>query len=298
MQEYPGTIGELLKRFPDEASCRDFLEKIRWPAGIQCPRCKSKRLWRRATRPVLKCADCDFQVSILAGTIFQDTKVSLEIWFQAIWWLTNQKTGISAVGLQRAVGIKRHETAWSMLHKLRIAMVRPNQDRLSGEIEVDEVFLGGENNKQLIGVAAQIDGEKTGRIRMEKIADRSGPVLQDFVEKHITPGSTVVTDGLNSYCGVKSRGYIHKPMKKPYYWEAKDGDADELLPRVHRVASLLKRWYYGTYHGRIDPENLDTYLNEFTFRFNRRTSNSRGLLFYRLLENAVAKDPSPYAPPK
>ncbi len=256
------------------------------------------RLWRRMNRPVLKCADCDCQISLWAGTIFQDTKISLGIWFQAIWWLTNQKTGISAIGLQRAVGMKRHETAWRILHKLRIAMVRPHQDRLSGAIEVDEVFLGGENNKQLIGVAAQIAGKQTGRIRMEKITDRSGPVLQGFVAKYIHPGSTVVTDGLNSYCGVRNQGYIHKPMKKPYSWEEKGGDADELLPRIHRVASLLKRWYYGTYHGRIDPMNLDTYLNEFTFRFNRRTSTSRGLLFYRVLENAVAKDPRPYAPKK
>lgn len=249
-------------------------------------------------RPVLKCAACDFQISILAGTIFQDTKIALEIWFQAIWWLTNQKTGISAIGLQRAVGITRHETAWRILHKLRIAMGRPHQDRLSGAIEVDEVFLGGEHNTQLIGVAAQIDGKKTGSIRMEKIPDRSGPVLQGFVAKYIKPGSTVVTDGLTSYGGGTNQGYIHTPMKNPYSWEEKGGDADELLPRVHRVASLLKRWYYGPYHGRIDPMNLDTYLNEFTFRFNRRTSTSRGLLFYRGLEKAVAKEPSPYAPQK
>jgi len=173
------------------------------------------------SRPVLKCAACDFQISLLAGTIFQDTKISLAIWFQAIWWLTNHKTGISAIGLQRAVGIIRHETAWRILHKLRIAMVRPHQDRLSGEIEVDEVLLGGKTNKQRIGVAAQIDGKKTGGIRMEKITDRSGPVLQGFVAKYIHPGSTVVTDGLNSYCGVTKQGSIHKPMKNPYSWKEK-----------------------------------------------------------------------------
>lgn len=218
------------------------------------------------------------------------------MWFEAIWWLTNQKSGVSALGLQRALEMNRLSTVWNMLHKLRIAMVRPGQDRLSGEIEVDEVYIGGENNKQLIGVAAQIAGKRTGRIRLQKIPDRSGPVLQRFVEQHVTPGSTLVTDGLKSYCGVEERGYVHKPMRKPYFWEEKGGDADELLPRVHRVAALLKRWYYGTYHGRIEPKYLDTYLNEYTFRFNRRTSTSRGLLFYRVLENAVAINPKPYSP--
>lgn len=295
MPDYPTTLRELHRRFSDEKACRDYLEKIRWPNGTHCPRCKESRLWVRSSRPLLKCAKCGYQISILAGTIFQDTKMPLSIWFEAIWWLTNQKSGVSALGLQRALEMSRHNTAWKMLHKLRIAMVRPDQDRLSGEVEVDEVFIGGENNKQLIGVAAQIDGKKTGRIRLQKISDRSGPVLQKFVEQHITPGSTIVTDGLKSYCGVENLGYIHKPMKKPYFWEEKDGDADELLPRVHRVAALLKRWYYGTYHGRIEPKHLDTYLNEYTFRFNRRTSTSRGLLFYRVLENAVVINPQPYS---
>lgn len=296
MLDYPKTLGDLHKRFPDEKTCRDYLQKLRWPDSIKCPQCNSPQLWVRSNRPVLECGQCDHQVSILAGTIFQDTKIPLRTWFEAVWWLTNQKSGISALGLKRALALSRLATAWSMLHKLRIAMVRPNQGLLAGEVEVDEVFLGGVNNKELIGVAAQIDGQKTGRIRLQKISDRSGPVLQGFVERHIKPGSTVVTDGLNSYCGVEKRGYIHKPMRKPYFWEDEGGDVDELLPRVHRVASLLKRWYYGTYHGRIEPKYLDTYLNEFTFRFNRRTSKSRGLLFYRLLENAVTVKPAPYAP--
>ena len=296
MLDYPSTLGGLFKRFPDEKACRDYLQEIRWPDGIHCPRCKSSRLWVRRHRPVLECGQCDHQVSILVGTIFQDTKLPLRTWFEAVWWLTNQKSGISALGLKRAMDLNRLATGWSMLHKLRIAMVRPNQDLLSGKIEVDEVFLGGVNHKELIGVAAQIDGQKTGRIRLQKISNRSGPVLQGFVERHIKSGSTVVTDGLNSYCGIEKRGYIHKPMRKPYCWEEKDGDADELLPRVHRVASLLKRWYYGTHHGRLEPKYLDAYLNEFTFRFNQRTSTNRGLLFYRLLENTATIRPASYAP--
>ena len=128
---------------------------------------------------------------------------------------------------------------------------------------------------------------------MQQIENRSGPVLQNFVKRHIAPGSTIITDGLKSYCGVEEAGYKHKPMRKPYFWEEQDPEDDRLLPRVHRVASLSKRWLLGTYQGRVERKYFDAYLNEFTFRFNRRTSKSRGLLFYRLLENAVAVEPAP-----
>jgi len=154
--EYPGTIEGLLNQFPDEASCREYLMKIRWPDGPVCPRCSS-RDFSEMTRPLVRCRGCNHQLSVLAGTIFQDSKVPLRKWFQAIWWITNQKSGISATGLQRVLELNRLATAWSILHKTRLAMVRPDQDRLSGEVEVDEFFLGGENNKQLIGIAAEKD---------------------------------------------------------------------------------------------------------------------------------------------
>lgn len=181
-------------------------------------------------------------------------------------------------------------------------MVRPGRDKLSGEVEVDETFVGGHEKgkygrasetKQLVAIAAEIDGKKTGRIRMAPISNVTAATLHSFIMDHIEPGSTIVTDGLNSYPGIKEKGYHHKPLRPPYFWEDRP-EADEWLPRVHRVASLLKRWYYGTYHGRIDRKYFGTYLNEFTFRFNRRTSQSRGLLFYRLLENSVKVTPTPY----
>ena len=245
------------------------------------------------SRPVLWCVGCDHQLSVLAGTIFQDSKLSLRVWFQAILWMTNQKSGVSATGLQRALGMKRNATAWSVLHKIRLAMVRPGQGRLSGEVEVDEFFLGGENNKQLIGIAAEKDGRKTGRIRLGIIADQTGPTLKGFVVQSVEPQSTVITDGAAAYFGLDKLGYTHKPMG-PKDREGKENESDELLPRVHRAVALLKRWYYGTYQGRMDPKYLEAYLNEFTFRFNRRTSSSRGLLFYRILENAVLVAPRPH----
>lgn len=287
MLDYPKTLHEFLKRFSDEKSCQKYLEKIRWPDGIQCPRCGHRKSWMRENRPIRDCANCGHQISLLVGTIFQDSHLPLQTWFHAIWWVTNQKSGFSALGLKRSLGLGSYRTAWMLLHKLRVGMVRPDRDNLKGEVEVDEVYLGGENNKELVAVAAEIDGKKIGRIRMEHIPDRTSKSLIGFVEANIAEGSTIVTDGLKNYCGVQEKGFIHKPMRKPYFWEEQDPDADVLLPRVHRVASLLKRWYYGTHHGRIEVKHLNAYLDEFVFRFNRRTSGSRGLLFFRTLENCV-----------
>lgn len=295
MLKYPKTFGELLRWFPDEKACRDYLEKIRWPSGIQCPRCKALQSWSRLDRPLRDCVKCGHQFSLFSGTIFQDTHLPLRTWFHAIWWAVNQKTGMSALGLQRALGLGSYRTAWVLLHKLRISMVRTGRDRLSGQVEVDEVFLGGKRNKELIGVAVEIKGSGTGRIRMEQIADRSSKTLVGFVERNVESGSVIVTDGLQSYDAVEKKKYIHKPMRKPYFWEDQNPDDDKLLPRVHRVASLLKRWYYGTHQGRIDPRHLNSYLNEFIFRFNRRTSSSHGLLFYRTLENSVQANPLTYS---
>jgi len=295
MLPYPKTFSELQKQFPNEDFCRDYLSKLRWPKGVRCPKCRGGLFWLHKNRPLKECTNCSYQLSLLAGTIFQDTSLPIRTWFQAAWWVTNQKTGMSALGLQRALGLGSYRTAWMLLHKLRVAMVRPKRAPLSGAVEVDEVFLGGINNKQLIAVAAEIDGQKTGRIRIQKIANRSTSSLARFIKNNIEKGSTIVTDGWNGYGAIEAEGYKHTPMRKPYFWQDQDPDAAALLPRVHRVASLLKRWYYGTLQGRIEKKNLNTYLNEFVFRFNRRTSGSRGLLFLRLLENCIQTNPKAYS---
>lgn len=292
MLSYPKDMSELMAKFFSEETCRDYVEKLRWPEGYSCLKCGNKKTWK-TKRGTKYCSQCQHQQSITAGTIFQDSRIPLRIWFQAIWWLTCQKNGVSAQGLQRVLGLKGHEPAWLMLHKLRTAMVRPGRDRLSGEVEVDEAFLGGQGNKELVGVAVEIKGKGSGRVRIQKLKGRSSEDVKKFIQEHVSPGSTIVTDGLKSYCCVEEIGYLHKPMKKLYFWEDQNPDADELLPRVHRVISLVKRWILGTYQGRLDPEYLDAYLNEFTFRFNRRSSGSRGLLFYRLLEQAIAIEPKP-----
>jgi transposase-like protein len=236
---------------------------------------------------------------VTAGTIFQDTRKPLTLWFRAIWWVTSQKTGASALGLQRVLGLGSYKTAWTWLHKLRRAMVRPGRDRLSGTVEVDETYWGGSEEgvrgrqtegKVLIVVAAQEDGKGIGRIRMRRILDASAESLMPFVEEAIVPGSVVQTDGWLGYLPLEGKGYVHQVT----FLRGKKQSPSALMPRVHRVVSLLKRWILGTHQGAVSREHLDYYLDEFTFRFNRRASRSRGKLFFRLAQQAVAAEPVPY----
>lgn len=300
MEDYPQTLAEFERRFATEAACREYLFGLRWPEGFVCPRCAGRAAWG-TQRGVWVCAACGYQASVTAGTIFQDTRSPLTLWFRAIWWVTIQKTGASALGLQRVLGLGSYETAWTWLHKLRRAMVRPGRDRLAGRVEVDETYLGGPGEgahgrkrtpkKALIVVAAQEDGAGIGRIRMRRVRDASAASLQPFVREAIAPGSVVRTDGWESYTGLQAHGYTHEVK----LLRRRPGAAVALLPRVHRVVALLKRWLLGTHQGAVSVAHLDYYLDEFTFRFNRRTSRSRGKLFYRLLQQAVAVDPVPYA---
>lgn len=296
MLDYPNNFNDFLKRFPDEKSCYRYLEELRWSGQIHCPRCGHGKSWPRTHRPIRDCAKCRHQISLLAGTIFQDSHLPLQTWFHAIWWVTTQKSGFSALSLQRALGLGSYRTAWTLLHKLRVAMIRPDRNQLSREVEVDEIFLGGKNNKILLAVGAERDGKKTGRIRIEIIPDRSSKSLLSFIEQNIVKKSLVVTDGLNAYDCITNHGYLYrKPDRKPRFWEENSLDPESLLPRVHRIAILLRRWYYGTHHGRIETKYLKAYLDEFVFRFNRRTSASRGLLFLRTLQNSVKVKPKTYS---
>jgi transposase-like protein len=211
-----------------------------------------------------------------------------------MWQLTNQKYGANALGLQRTMGFGSYHTSWAWLHKLRQAMVRPGRDKLSGTIEVDETYVGGEKpgkrgrgaaGKALVVIAAQQDNSRIGRIRLGRVGDASGESLGGFVETAIEPGSVAHTDGWQGYSGLQRLGYRHRVVRQT----AEVGD--NLLPLAHRLAALLKRWLLGTYQGAVRPSYLDYYLDEYTFRFNRRTSRSRGKLFYRLAQQAVVTDP-------
>ncbi len=299
VEDYPRTLMELERRFSDETDCRAYLFALRWPAGFVCPACGGRH-GLAIRRDLWRCKACRRETSVTAGTIFQDSKLPLTIWFRTMWQVTSQKNGMSALGLQRVLGLGSYKTAWAMLHKLRRAMVRPGRERLRGVVEVDETYWGGEEEsvrgrgaveKALIAVAAQAvpgRGKAIGSIRLRHIPDTNRATLHKFIAQTIEPGSTVVTDGLQSYRDLK--GYVHDRQVQ----QRQPADAEHLLPRVHRVVSLLKRWLMGTHQGAIAHEHLDDYLDEFTFRFNRRTSASRGKLFYRLAQQAVQVKPAPF----
>ena len=294
-EDYPRTLLELEKHFSDEAECRAYLFTLRWPQGFICPACGAAGLVIR--RDLWRCVQCGRETSVLAGTIFQDSKLPLSIWFRAIWQMTSQKNGVSALGLQRVLGLGNYRTAWMLLHKLRRAMVRPGRDRLNGVVEVDEAYWGAAESgvrgrqiikKALIIVAAQADGNGIGRIRLRHILDTDRTTLHGFIAQSIDPGSTVVSDGLQAYRELE--GYVHDRQIQ----KQQPAGAEHLLPRVHRVISLFKRWLLGTHQGAIAHEYLQDYLDEFTFRFNRRKSASRGKLFYRLVQQAVQVPPVPF----
>jgi transposase-like protein len=298
MEDYPRTIAEFEARFSQEAACREYLVRLRWPDGFRCPNCGHDRA--SVVREILfQCARCRRQTSVTAGTIFQDIRKPLSMWFRAMWYVTSQKNGASALGIQRVLGLGSYQTAWVWLHKLRRAMVRPDRDRLSGWVEVDETYFGGLEEgkigrgrvaKALIVIAVQAEGPVIGRIRMRVIPDASGESLLGFVKDFVAPGSTVHTDGWIGYFGLQKAGYDHEITRR-----GKDPkQAAKLLPRVHRVISLLKRWLLGTHQGGISHQHLEYYLDEFTFRFNRRKSGSRGKLFFRLIEQSLVTPPEPY----
>lgn len=298
MEDYPRDLADFERRFATEDACRAYLVQLRWPDGFRCPRCGPTKSW-----PVRKwlwqCAACGHQTSVTAGTIFQDIRSPLPTWFRAMWWVTSQKTGVSALGLQRVLGVRSYQTAWTWLHKLRRAMVRPGRDRLAGWVEVDETYVGGVHpgrrgrqteTQALVAVAVEIDGKRLGRIRLRRVPDASGASLTAFVEEAIDAGSHVHTDGWSGYDALRRLGYRHRVT----YLQGQAKTPSQLMPHVHQVISLLKRWLLGTHHGAVTHEHLDYYLDEFTFRFNRRRSRSRGKLFYRLVQQAVAVAPAPY----
>ena len=295
---FPGTVLEFERWFRSEALCRKYLARLRWPKGFRCPDCGHGQAWQ-TRRGLFHCRSCRKNVSVTAGTIFHASHISLRIWFRAVWWVTNQKSGISALGLQRALGLGSYKTAWACLHKLRRAMVRSGRERLSGMVEVDETIIGGRRKrpkkrlegKSLVVIAAEARGKGTGRIRIEPIKKGDRKTIREFVKRSIEPGSELITDGYGGYRDIDMHGYTHSP--EILNRMGREGSSI-VLPRVHRVASLLKRWLLGIHQGRVSLDQLRYYLDEFVFRFNRRTSSKRGMLFYRLLQQAVAVDPVPF----
>jgi len=310
-RDYPRTWDEFHDWFPDEEACRRYLESIRWKHGFVCPGCGEPGAAFRGSRGRWICRHCRRQSTVTAGTVFDKTRTPLRSWLAAVWYLVNQKQGVNALGLQKVLGLGSYQTAWAMLHRLRRAMIRPGRERLHGLVEVDETIVGRSppktirNTKKkqeltekresllsIVMVAVELKEPRGyGRIRLRRVADKSEQSILPFVRDTIEPGSVVRTDGSAAYRKLAKNGF---KRDKAVILGAKE-PAHVTLPGVHRVASLLKRWLLGTHQGAVRPQQLDYYLDEFTFRFNRRSSRSRGLLFYRMLEQALVTDPVTYA---
>jgi transposase-like protein len=298
-EDYPRTLLDLERRFATEAACLAYLAALRWPEGFHCPACGSAAAWQTA-RGLWVCRSCQRQTSVTAGTIFGDSHLPLQVWFRAIWLVVTQKDGASALGLQRVLGLGSYRTAWSLLHKLRRAMIRPGRERLRGIVEVDESYWGapeaGKRGRQpgaktlLVAAVECVGPRQMGRVRLRQVAAASAAELQGFVAEAVEPGSTVRTDGWAGYRGLGERGYDHDPQRM----QVPPTVAVAVLPRVHLLLSLLKRWLLSTHQGAVRHRHLDYYLDEFAFRFNRRASASRGKLFYRLVQQAAAVETHPY----
>lgn len=297
MEDYPKTLVEFEERFATEEDCWRYLRQLRWPEEFQCPKCRETKAWK-TQKDMYHCRHCGHQASITAGTIFHRSRKPLTIWFRAIWQITSQKYGANALGLQRVLGLGSYHTAWEWLHRIRRAMVRSGRDRLSGVVEVDESYYGGEKpgkrgrgaeNKSLIMVAVEDKSQggkkEMGRIRLCRVEDASAQSIQGFLDTSVEAGSMIHTDGWPAYRQITSKGYQHMVIRHSSFV------GDDPLPACHRIVALFKRWLLGTYQGAVRPEHLDYYLDEFTFRFNRRTSRSRGKLFFRLLQQAVVTEP-------
>lgn len=294
--DYPRTRQEFRTFFPTNEACLDFLTRLRWPGGFACPGC-GRGGWRSA-RGRWTCRGCGRQTSLTVGTIFEGTRKPLLDWFEVAWRISTAKNGVSALAVSNEWGLAR-ETGWAWLHKFRRAMVRPGKDLLAGEVEADETFLGGAEDgvrgrqtvrKAIVLVMVEkLPGGGYGRVRLVRVKDASAASLHPAIQANVASGSTLTTDFWKGYLGIAAKGYMHQRINV----KGSELTGSDLLPGVHLVASHLDRWWLGTHHGAMRWRHLDAYLDEFVFRFDRRSSMARGLLFYRLLDGAVATDHTP-----
>lgn len=287
--DYPETIQEFVDVFKTDKECYDYLTKIRWPKGFVCPNCKHTKYTHHSRYLTYRCSKCLKEVTVTSNTVFHKRHLPIRMWFFAIWFMVSQKSGISALGLSREIGIKRQKTGWNLLKTIRASMSQEGREKLSGIVEIDEVFIGGiykgirgrgALGKTIVLVAVEDKGKpKIGRIRMCVIEDATSANLLKAIQSMVEEGSTIHTDEFKSYAMLSKHNYKHEAIKKE--------DSKDNTPLVHRVAALLKRWLLGTHQGGVHLNNLQSYLDEYVFRFNRRTSSSRGKLFYRLIQEMM-----------
>jgi transposase-like protein len=302
--DLPRDLPTFIARFGTDAQCRDHLFAQRWPDGFRCRTCGHGAAYALGRRNIFECAACGQQHSLLTGTIFEQTKTGLAKWFLAIYLVTASKGGISAMELQRQMGFGSYQTAWTWLHKIRKAMVRPGREPLRERVEVDETYVGGAKpgrpgrgaaGKALVAGAVEAGrgrakGRRLGRLRLAVVPDAAATSLEGFLATAVAKPAAVATDGWAGYAGLPAQGYHHEPVKLSVSW----GDAVLRLPAIHLVFGLAKRWLLGTHHGAVGRKHLPAYLDEFVFRFNRRTAKSISHRFARLIEHAVQTGPLTY----
>ena len=304
LQDLPRDLPTFLERFGTDEACRAYLVRARWPEGFRCSGCGHDQAYSHKKRLIEECAACGKQHSILAGTIFEQTKTGLARWFLAIYLVTSSKGGISAMELQRQMGFGSYGTAWAWLHKIRRAMVVPGRQPLSERVEADETLVGGPRpgrpgrgaaGKTVVAGAVesrrgQAHGRRLGRLRLQAVRDASASSLVGFLGRNVLRPAEVATDGWSGYRGLEAEGYAHEPINLAGSW----GDAALRLPAIHLVFGLAKRWLLGTHHGAVSAKHLQAYLDEYVFRFNRRTAKSIAHRFARLIEQAVLTQPTTY----
>ena len=290
MEEFPKSEIEFDQRFMNESACYDYLYKMKWPGGFKCFQCGHGYYWI-STKNIYICKCCKRQYSLTAGTIMDSSKKPITYWFKAMWWFTTRKSGVNAVNLKDLLGLGSYNTAWLWLQKLRRCTIRSERAKLSGNVEIDEFFIGGQKSgkrgrgsegKTAVIAAVEKKGRKLGRIRLDVIPDCSGNSLKSFINDHIKPGSHITTDGWKGYQVIDQEAFVHHQVI-----QTKAFDKDSVLPGVHLIASLFKRMIRGTHQGRFEPKYLQRYLDEYVFRFNRRTSKSVGKKFMRIVQQVA-----------
>jgi transposase-like protein len=292
-EDFPKDQLEFDRRFADEPACLEYLFRLRWPGGFSCTRCGNTSYWKSA-RGLYICCGCEYHQSVTAGTIFHATRKPLTTWFKALWWFSTRKSGVNAVNLQQLLCLGSYKTAWEWLQKLRSCTIRSGREKLSGNLEVDEFYLGGVRGKKgrgskyklVVAVAVERKGRRLGRLRMQVITRCTAKELIPFVMNNVTSGSSIATDGWAGYNGLEDKGYQHKII-----FQTKSEDKDSILPGVHLIASLVKRLILGTFQGRFEAKYLQRYLDEYVFRFNRRNTKSVGKRFWRMVQFAAASEP-------
>lgn len=285
--DFPKSEIEFDQRFSKISECYDYLFKMKWPEGFVCAQCSHEAYWM-SSKNIVICSRCEHNYSLTAGTIMDSSKKPITYWFKAMWWFTSRKSGVNAVNLQDLLGFGSYRTAWYWLQKLRRCTIRKDREKLSGTIEVDEFYIGGQKpgkrgrgseNKTAVAIAVEKEGKRLGRVRLTVIPDCSSGSLKPFIHSNVASGSCVITDGWNGYVSLEESKYNHKKVFKN-----KAKDKESVLPGAHLVISLVKRLIRGTHQGRFAPDRLQNYLDEYTFRFNRRKSKNIGKKFMRIIQ--------------